>query len=308
MKKIAFLFAGQGAQTVGMGKDLYETFPVAKAVFDSASPVFPEAKKICFEGDGDTLTKTENTQPCLFLTDLAIAKTLQSAGVEPSAVAGFSLGEIPAAAFSGVMTEEEAFRFVLLRGRTMAEQSALHPGAMAAALKLDEETVNEVCSRFPEIWAVNYNCPGQISCAGNAAQIDDFCAAIKAAGGRAVKLPVSGAFHTPYMNEVSPVLREFLEREGVSAPKIPFYANRTASVYPAEKEGIVDNLSEQVRHPVLWEKTLKAMKDDGIEVFIEVGAGSTLTKFVSRTLEGVTACAVNDVASFEAAVQTVKGE
>ena len=288
MKKIAFLFAGQGAQTVGMGKDFYETFPVAKAVFDNASPLFPEAKKICCEGDGDTLTKTENTQPCLFLTDLAIAKTLQSAGIEPSAVAGFSLGEIPAAAFSGVMTEEEAFRFVLLRGKTMAEQSALHPGAMAAALKL---------------WPVNYNCPGQISCAGNAAQIDDFCAAIKAAGGRAVKLPVSGAFHTPYMNEVSPVLRGFLEKEGVSAPKIPLYANRTASVYPAEKEGIVENLSGQVCHPVLWEKTLKAMKDDGIEVFIEVGAGSTLTKFVSRTLEGVTACAVNDVASFEAAVQ-----
>ena len=134
MKKIAFLFAGQGAQAVGMGKDMAEHLPVAKAVFDMGESLRPGVTELCFAGDPEELKKTENTQPCLYLTDYAIAQALVSAGVVPAAVAGFSLGEIPALAFAGVMTDADGFRFVSLRGETMAAESARHPGGMAAAL------------------------------------------------------------------------------------------------------------------------------------------------------------------------------
>ena len=308
MKKIAFLFAGQGAQAVGMGKDMAEHLPVAKAVFDMGEALRPGITELCFAGDPEELKKTENTQPCLYLTDYAIAQALVVAGVVPAAVAGFSLGEIPALAFAGVMTDADGFRFVSLRGETMAAESARHPGGMAAALKLTPEAVEATCANFSEVWPVNYNCPGQVSCAGNAGEIDAFCEAIKAAGGRAVKLPVSGAFHTPYMKDVEPVLRTALEKMPLQAPQIPVYANRTAGLYPADREGITSLLSEQVCHAVRWEDTLRAMAADGIDTFVEVGAGATLTGFVRRTLPDATALTVNDFPSYEAVLKELLGD
>lgn len=308
MKKIAFLFAGQGAQAVGMGKDVAEQLAAAKAVFDMGESLRTGITALCFAGDADELKKTENTQPCLYLTDLAIAKALTASGVTPAAVAGFSLGEIPALAFAGVMNDADGFRFVSLRGETMAAESAKHPGGMAAALKLTPEVVEQTCAGFSEVWPVNYNCPGQVSCAGNADEIDAFCDAIKAAGGRAVKLPVSGAFHTPYMKDVAPVLRAALEKLPLQAPRIPVYANRTAGLYPSDREGITTLLSEQVCNAVRWENTLRAMAADGIDTFVEVGAGATLTGFVRRTLPEATALTVNDVPSLEAALKELLGD
>lgn len=304
---IAFMFAGQGAQAVGMGKDFYETVPAAARVFRMGEALRPGITALCFNGDSADLNRTENAQPSLFLTDLAIAASLRDAGVVPSAVAGFSLGEIPAMAFAGVMNEEDAFRFVLLRGDSMAKAAARHPGGMVAVLKLPPETVAALCRGFSEIWPVNYNCPGQVSCAGSLAEIDDFCTAVKNAGGRAVKLPVSGAFHTPYMEEVSSVLGGFLHNTALNAPSVPLYANRTAEVYPSDPSGIAERLTEQVCSPVLWEKTLHAMRERGTDIFVEVGAGSTLSGFVRRTLPDVKVLTVNDTASFHAALNELTG-
>jgi len=308
MGKTAFLFAGQGAQYVGMGKDLYEEVPVAKAVFDMGENIRRGTIKMCFEGDQSELVQTVNTQPCLFLTDLACARALSELGVKADCAAGFSLGEIPALAFCGVMSDEDAFRLVVKRGESMDMCSRNKRGGMAAALKLPPEKVEEVCSSFKEVYPVNYNCPGQVSCAGAEEEIDGFCAAITAAGGRAVKLAVSGAFHTPFMAEASSALKDELEKYQIKSAGIPLYSNFTASVYPDNAEGIKENVYNQVVNPVRWEKILRAMYESGVDTFIEVGAGKTLSGFVKRTLTGVSIYNASDVPSLQATAAAIKGE
>ena len=288
MSKIAFLFAGQGAQYVGMGRDLYETVPAAKAVFDLGESRRPGTLSTCFEGPAEALTQTENTQPTLFLVDLACARALADAGVMPDAVAGFSLGEIPALAFAGVLTDADAFDTVVLRGNTMQTCGERHPGGMAAVMKLPPEEVERIAATFDNIYPVNYNCPGQIACAGSAEEIDAFCDAVKAAGGRAVKLAVSGAFHTPFMADATDALRRHLSTLALEAPKIPLYSDYTADLYPSGSAEIAETIAEQASRSVRWETIIRRMAEAGIDTFIEVGAGATLSKLVSRTLTDVT--------------------
>lgn len=287
MSKIAFLFAGQGAQYVGMGCDLYESVPAAKEVFDLGESRRPGTLATCFEGPGEALTQTENTQPALFLVDLACARALSAAGVMPDAVAGFSLGEIPALAFTGILSDADAFDTVVLRGNTMQTCGERHPGGMAAVMKLPPEEVERIAATFNCIYPVNYNCPGQIACAGAAGEIDAFCDAVKAAGGRAVKLAVSGAFHTPFMADATDALRRHLSGLALSAPKIPLYSDYTADLYPGDSEKIAETIAEQASRSVRWETIIRRMADTGIDTFIEVGAGATLSKLVSRTLTDV---------------------
>lgn len=287
MSKIAFLFAGQGAQYVGMGRDLYESVPAAKEVFDLGESRRPGTLATCFEGPGEALTQTENTQPALFLVDLACARALSAAGVMPDAVAGFSLGEIPALAFTGVLSDADAFDTVVLRGNTMQTCGERHPGGMAAVMKLPPEEVERIAATFNCIYPVNYNCPGQIACAGAAGEIDAFCDAVKAVGGRAVKLAVSGAFHTPFMADATDALRRHLSGLALSAPKIPLYSDYTADLYPGDSEKIAETIAEQASRSVRWETIIRRMADTGIDTFIEVGAGATLSKLVSRTLTDV---------------------
>lgn len=287
MSKIAFLFAGQGAQYVGMGRDLYESVPAAKEVFDLGESRRPGTLATCFEGPGEALTQTENTQPALFLVDLACARALSAAGVMPDAVAGFSLGEIPALAFTGVLSDADAFDTVVLRGNTMQTCGERHPGGMAAVMKLPPEEVERIAATFNCIYPVNYNCPGQIACAGAAGEIDAFCDAVKAAGGRAVKLAVSGAFHTPFMADATDALRRHLSGLALSAPKIPLYSDYTADLYLGDSEKIAETIAEQASRSVRWETIIRRMADTGIDTFIEVGAGATLSKLVSRTLTDV---------------------
>ena len=169
MGKIAFVFAGQGAQYSGMGQSLREASPAARAVFDVADTLRPGTSAQCFAAPVEELSITENTQPCLYCVDLAAAKALEEAGVIPDYAAGFSLGEIAALSFAGVFSPEEGFGFVCRRGRAMQKAGEENPGAMAAVLKLSNEQVEQLCAGFEKVWPVNYNCPGQLVCAGEKA-------------------------------------------------------------------------------------------------------------------------------------------
>ena len=305
MGKIAFLFAGQGAQYPGMGEALYKTSAAAKAVFDMGESIRPGTIAQCFSSSKEELQKTENTQPCLFLTDLACAAALKERGINADAAAGFSLGEVPALAFAGVLTAEDAFRAVCLRGRAMGECAEQNRGGMAAVLRLPAEEVEAVCARFENVYPVNYNCPGQIACAGAESEIDAFCAAVKEAGGKTVKLAVSGAFHTPFMAPAAEKLREFLTKTETHAPEIDMYSNMTAGKYPDDHAEIVSLLSEQLSHSVRWESILRSMAEAGVDTFIEVGAGKTLSGLVAKTLQDVTVLNVSDDITLEATLNAL---
>ncbi len=286
MGKIAFAFSGQGDQYPGMGKDLYEKYSVAKSVFDLCDRLRSGTSSQCFNGTEEELKETKNTQPCLFAMELAAAGVLMDKGVTPDAVAGFSLGEVVAATVSGLFDREIGFRLVCKRGDLMQHVAEKFDTSMAAVVKLSSEQVQGVCNKYSDIYPVNYNCPGQITVSGLSSQMTDFFADVKAAGGRAIPLKVKGAFHSPFMKEAASTFAKELENAEMKERTIPLYSNMTAEPYDGDT---VKLLSAQICSPVQWEKTVRNMIADGVDTFIEIGPGKTLTNMIKKISADVTA-------------------
>lgn len=279
MGRIAFVFSGQGDQFSGMGKDLYEQYPIAKSVFAMCDAIRPETSAQCFEGTDEELKETKNTQPCLFAMELAAASVLAERGIVPEAVAGFSLGEVVACAFSGIVDKETGFRLVCRRGELMQAAAEKQDTSMAAVVKLDNETVKKLCSKYSAVYPVNFNCPGQVSVAALSSEMASFSADVKAAGGRALPIKVKGGFHSPFMKEASEAFAKELSGLTFNKSEIILYSNKTAKPYT---DGVAELLSEQICNPVRWEEAVRNMIASGIDTFIEIGPGKTLTNMIRK--------------------------
>ncbi|MEE1002353.1 MAG: ACP S-malonyltransferase [Acutalibacteraceae bacterium] len=278
MGKIAFMFSGQGAQFIGMGKDLYDNVPCVKDLFDKAEEMRKGTLNLMFSGDEAELKQTVNTQPCMYLADLGAARALESMGVKPDAVAGFSLGEIAALAYSGAYSDEEGFSLVCKRGEAMGKAAEKHPAMMAAIIKLSNEKVEELCEKAGA-YPVNYNSPGQLVVSGTAEAIAKISELAKEEKGRALPLKVSGGFHSPFMDEAAEEFGEVLKTADIKEPSITSYSNYTAKPYEGD---VKDKLKNQINHPVKWSDIILDMVDNGFDTFIETGCGNTLKKLVEK--------------------------
>ncbi|MDP4109472.1 MAG: ACP S-malonyltransferase [Bacillota bacterium] len=303
MGKIAFLFSGQGAQYSGMGKELYESNPAARAVFTEAERQRPGTINQCFYGTKEELSQTINTQPCLFAVDLACAAALDDAGIKAEGAAGFSLGEVAALAYCSMLTFEEGFKLVQKRAEVMDACARKYKGIMAAVLKLPDAVTENLCKEAGA-WPVNYNCPGQLVAAGTVEAVDRLSELVTQKGGRVMKLPVSGAFHSPFMKEASAALLSYISELDLKQSRIPLYSNVTALPYEKNAGGL---LSKQASSPVLWRETIWNMISDGFDTFVEVGAGKTLSGLVRRISEKVSVYNVENPADLNAVKQALIG-
>ena len=285
MGKVAFVFSGQGDQFPGMGKNLME-IPAGRAMFDLCDQIRPGTSHQCFEGTAEELKETANTQPCLYALELSLAAALKEKGLTPDAVAGFSLGEIGAAAWAGLYSAETGFRLVMERGKLMQAAAEKQDTAMAAVLKLTKEQVEILCAKHENLYPVNFNCPGQISVSGLKQEMDAFAPEVKAAGGRAIPLKVKGAFHSPFMEKASREFREVLKSAQMQKPFLPLYSDLTADVYGDDPKEL---LAKQICSPVQWETLIRNMMDSGVDTFVEIGPGKTLTNLIKKIDPLVTA-------------------
>lgn len=303
MGKISFVFPGQGAQHPGMGMSLCEMSPAAAAVFAMADTARPGTSAQCFAGSDAELKETKITQPCLWVVEMAAAAALQEAGIRADVCAGFSLGELSALSFAGVVDVSTCFQLVCQRGALMQEAAEAVDSSMAAVLKLDNEIVEALCARFDGVYPVNYNCPSQVTVAGLRSSMADFFAAVKEATGRALPLKVSGGFHSPFMAEAAEAFGEALTHVEFHAPAIPLYSNLTGGLYGGDLKQL---LAKQICSPVLWETIIRNMIADGVDTFIEVGPGNVLQGLISKIDKTVRVFGVSDAESLAKTIQEVK--
>lgn len=296
MGRIAYVFAGQGDQYPGMGKNIWDRYDIAKDVYKMCDEIRPGTSKQCFEGTEEELKQTDNTQPCLFAMELAAAKVLLDKGIKPDVVAGFSLGEVTAAAFAGIVDERSGFTLVCRRGELMQSAAEQFDTSMAAVVKLSNEQVESICDRYENVYPVNYNCPGQVTVSGLTGQMIDFSADVRAAGGRAIPLKVKGAFHSPFMKEAAESfageLRKCTSLNNTGGTQITLYSDVTAQPYT---EDIVKLLSKQICSPVRWEQIIRNIIADGVDTFVEIGPGKTLSNMIKKIDASVN---VTDVGSY----------
>ncbi len=307
MSKTALLFAGQGAQAVGMGKDLAEQFPTARALFEKANSVLGyDLATICFNGPEAELTKTENAQPGIYLVSWVALQLIKEKvpSLKFEATAGLSLGEFTALAAAGVMSFEDGLKVVQQRGRFMQEACEATQGGMAAIIGLDEGPTREACQEAGVVLA-NLNCPGQLVISGPADKINQACEAAKAKGAkRAIPLTVAGAYHSPLMASAQPKLKDALAQIPINRPAVPVIGNVRALPHgePAE---IHQLLVDQVTSSVRWEESIRYLLAQGFTRFIELGPGTALTGFMKRIDKTAQVLNVADAASLEATAKAL---
>ena len=283
MKKTAFVFPGQGAQYAGMGKDFYEQFPESREVFDRAGEQLGmDMCGLCFE-ENDRLDLTEYTQAAMLTTIGAMLKKIETMGIRPQVTAGLSLGEYAALVTAGVIDLYDAIRLVRLRGQLMQEAVPQGVGGMAAVLGLEQSAVEEACGETEGVVAVaNYNCPGQLVISGELAAVQAASERLRAKGAkRVVPLNVSGPFHSPLLCEAGKRLSEALQKVEIHKPQIPYAANVTAD-YVTEADPVRGLLAEQISSSVRWQQCVERMIADGVELFVEIGPGRTISSFVKK--------------------------
>ena len=303
MGKTAVIFPGQGAQYVGMAKDFYASFEDSKKVFDEADDVLDiELKKICFE-ENDDINKTEYTQPAMVAAEVAIYDHLKNAGLKADVFAGLSLGEYSALVAAGAMTLADGIKTVRRRGILMQNEVPLGMGGMAAVIAMDADKIAEICDNTPgKVQIANYNCPGQIVISGEAEAVKAASAALAEAGAkRVIPLNVSGPFHSQMLVPAGEKLYDFLQGVDVAEGFAPYYCNADAEeITDAAK--VKELLKRQVYSSVRWQQTIENMIADGVDTFIEVGPGKTLTGFmkkINREVKSINIATVDDLAKLE---------
>ncbi|MBU5311509.1 ACP S-malonyltransferase [Tissierella carlieri] len=315
MDKLAFIFPGQGSQYVGMGSDFYENFAESKKVFDEANEVLNmDLKSICFNGSEEDLKRTENTQPAILATSIAILKAIQCRGIDCEYTAGLSLGEYSSLVTSGSMEFRDALKVVKERGKFMQEAVPLGVGGMAAILGLNREKIPSILQKTKEYGLVevaNYNSPEQIVLSGELKGLQIACEeAIKLGAKKAVPLSVSAPFHSSLLVSAGEKLKNELSKVDIKDAQKKFISNVDAKLL-SSKDEIKPKLINQVSNSVLWQQSVECMINEGVDTFIEIGPGKSLSGFVKRIGKAVgkevKALSVNDVVSFEETINYIKG-
>lgn len=293
MSKIAFIYPGQGAQKAGMGKDFYENSPLARDIYDQASECLGlDMKALCFE-ENDLLDQTEYTQAAMVTTCLAMTEVLKEQGAAPDVTAGLSLGEYCAIAEAGAMHIMDAIRLVRIRGQLMQHTVPSGEGGMAAILGMDADRIDRVIGTMEHVTVANYNCPGQIVITGTASSVKEAAEALKEAGAkRTVILNVSGPFHSSMLQSAGEKLGQELAKVQIGALRIPYVTNVTAE-YVTDSSRIRELLTRQVYLPVRWEQSIRKMIAQGVDTFVEIGPGRTLTGFLRKIDRNVMVHQVN---------------
>jgi [acyl-carrier-protein] S-malonyltransferase len=305
MTKVAFCFPGQGSLEEGMGREIALAVPEAMEVYRLGSEASGlDLERLCFEAPLDELVKTEVQQPALVATSLAVLAALKARGVEPDYVVGHSVGEFAAIAAANSIDTSEAIGLVRKRGLAMAEAARESDGTMAAILGLDDEVVEELCAEIEGVWPANYNCPGQIVVSGEESAVEKLIHKATALGARrAVKLKVSGAFHSPLVEKAAEMLKPAVERVRFSDPVAPFMSTVTAKIEPAQR--MAGLLVSQVTAPVKFTQAAQGLVKEGAKTFVEVGPGNVLSGLLKRIDKTVKAVSVNNLAGLKKVEESI---